>query len=374
VTPNDNGTFTVTVKLADAVAVTVSGTDTIRIAEPSNPPTSVEKALLEHENGHAELDRNEFQRDAQAKTLQIFNGVRSIEFKGTGDTKQAALDAATASLKAEIDRRAELVANAISSQAKVLGDMYDDLTDHGKNDKGPIDSAKKGVDAALAKRDSAASAGSTSNSPDPQKPHGSTSPDPATISYDAGLGAFTFGGNTTLQYGGDSLDPILGRGVVEVNPMLLIGLQDNGTYHLADTEMSIFDEQTGDRLLKAYLLGLAYMPSSLPGFAGMIEGSLGILPAFTGNTDNFLDSPLLSGLQAAADAGEPTEFWFYTSSPRFDADGNLLAGADPIDGSMKIGIGTPEPESVIMLLSIVVILALSRGRLKKSYIRYRSAQ
>jgi hypothetical protein len=142
----------------------------------------------------------------------------------------------------------------------VLGDKYDDVTDHGLNDKGTIDSAAKGMTEALAERDKAPAAGSKPNAPDPSKAHASTAPDPASVSYDAGSGSLLFGGDTTLQYGNDPLDPILGRGLVLIDPMYLIGLADNGSYHLTDTELHITDTATGAELLKAYILESAYLP------------------------------------------------------------------------------------------------------------------
>jgi hypothetical protein len=75
----------------------------------------------------------------------------------------------------------------------------------------------------------------------------------------------------------------------------------------------------------------------------MIEGYLDIPPDYTGDVNNLIGSPLL-------DSG-PTGFWFYLNSPLFDSGGNILiASGDSIDGSLKIGTPTPEPNYSVLLM------------------------
>jgi len=357
VTPNANGSFTDTLTVNTATKVNVTGTDNIRIPDPSDPPSDSDKQLLDHEKGHAALDSNSFSRDAQKKTEEAFKGLNGMTFTGTGATKADAVTAARTALANELKMRSDAAQKEILRQATVLGNKYDDVTDHGLNDIGSIDTAQKGVDEALAERDKAPAAGSSPSSPDPSKKHASTAPDPATLTYDEASRALGFGGDLLLQYGSDPLDPLLGRGVVSIDAMLLIGLSDNGSYHLTDTELHITDSVTGMELLKAYIFEPAYMASTLPGFAGMIEGYLDIPPAFTGDVNNFIGSSLLDGLG--------TGFWFYLNDPLFDSNGNvLIASGDSIDGSLKFGTPTPEPSSaVLLILPLTLFVALHRRQM-----------
>lgn len=159
-TPNPDGTFTDTLTVTSATKVNVSGTDGIRIPQPSDPPSASDDQLLDHEKGHAALDRNSFARDAQKKIEEAFKGLNGKKFKGTGATAAAAVAAAREALGKDINARADTATKDIIKQSTVLGDKYDDLTNKGRNDKGKIDSAQKGVDAALAERDKAPQAGS----------------------------------------------------------------------------------------------------------------------------------------------------------------------------------------------------------------------
>lgn len=356
---NSDGTFTEILTVTTATKVTVSATDNIRIPDPGDPPSDSDKQLLDHEKGHAVLDSNSFSRDAKKKTEEAFKGLKGMTFTGNGATPKDASIAARTALGKELNKRSDAAQKKLTIQSGVLGDLYDDITHHGLNDKGPVDTATKGVTKALEDRDKAPQAGSAPSSPDSSRPHASTAPDPATLSYDADSGSLLFGGDLLLQYGSDPLDPILGRGRVSVDPMLLIGLADNGSYHLTDTELHITDIVTGLELLKAYIFEPAYMPSTLPGFAGMIQGYLDIPPDFTGDVNNVINSRLL--------AGAPNGFWFYLNQPLFDSNGNVLIGSgDSIDGSLKIGTANPEPSSALLL---IVPLALMGARLRIARVR-----
>ena len=125
------------------------------------------------------------------------------------------------------------------------------------NDKGPMKTAKQGIDTALAERDKAPAPGDAPLAPDPLKPHVSTAPDPAKVFYHSVANSLTFGGDLTLHFAGEQADPIVDRGIVEVEPLLVGGLLANGDERLANSVLRILDA-TGDVLLKAYIFDPAY--------------------------------------------------------------------------------------------------------------------
>jgi hypothetical protein len=87
---------------------------------------------------------------------------------------------------------------------------------------------------------------------------------------------------------------------------------------LADVPIKIFDGFTGDTLLDGYLLQVAYMPSTLAGYPGMIQGYLDIPPQWARGIRNTIGSPFLNNLQAASNLGMQTTVWIFPSAPLFD--------------------------------------------------------
>ncbi len=116
------------------------------------------------------------------------------------------------------------------------------------------------------------------------------------------------------------------------------------------------------------------LDSNLEGFAGMIQGFLDVPPAFAEGTDNTIGSAFLADIQAAADAGEDTTFWFYTSTALLDSLGDPMAAGGgtmplggpaasgtPITGSMKLGVAlVPTPTAILAGLILLPILLVGR--------------
>jgi hypothetical protein len=136
--------------------------------------------------------------------------------------------------------------------------------------------------------------------------------------------------------------------------MVSIGLQSNGTIHLGDSELSI--QKNGELLLHGYLIEGAYMSSSLPGFAAMIQASLDIPPDFTGaGINNSIGSPVLATLNGYIGTGEHLPmFWFYTNQPLFDANGQSVTLSS--EGVMKFGIPVPEPSTATLIFVGLMLL------------------
>jgi hypothetical protein len=231
----------------------------------------------------------------------------------------------------------------------ILADNYDKKTDHGLN---PTPSANEAVDLVIKERDNAPKAGEQHDvKPDDSKDKGKTTEHGSGMLFEPGRGQFSFGGDLTIVSASDPADTVCGRGIVNIQPLYFIGQQKNGTYLLSDTSLQIFDVQTSNVLMCAYLYELAYMPSSLPGYAGMIQGYLDIPPeippGYGGGVSNSIGSSFLSDMQAASASGLPTTFWAFTASSLLDAQGNLQT--DSIPTTIVLGVATPSlnPTNII---------------------------
>jgi len=262
--------------------VEVSAKNTIRL------PTDASQALKDHEQGHSDLSAYEYNQTAYTKTAAAFNGYGSSPF--------ANQDAAIADLK----NRASRAQEAISWQIDYINSLYDLITDHGKNDFSPdVKTAQQGVAAVIAARNSMPPAGLFDYYKEPGLSYGGVG-DPAQVFLDSTTGQISFGGQNIFDNAADPADTIVGRGQVEISPMIWIGLQDNGSVLLSDTALTITDSVTGDTLMSAFLDGLAYLPSNKPGYAGMIQGYLYIPP---GGIYNSIGSDFLTGMQNASQTG-----------------------------------------------------------------------
>jgi hypothetical protein len=337
---NKDGTVTIT-----HVDVTVRGSTTIY------DPNDADQQLKDHELGHDTLNAWEYGKDAKTKFTEAAKTVIGHKYPNLDKLKEGVNGALASNGSA-----------SLKDQMQTDNDDYDRYSNHGKNDvKDP--ETKKTIDqeTAIAKTEAdhskAPAAGTSPASPDPKKPPASTAPDPANVSFNPATDRLSFGGALAITHAGNPGDPILGRGVFQVGPMVLIGPTGNGAIHLADTTVRIVDSVTGKSLLDGYIDQVAYMPSTLPGFAGMVEGSLVLPPDYIGGVSNTIDSPFLSGLDAARTAGEPTEVWFYANQPLFDSQGNSLTGDSAVDGSLKMGVGAlPEPSPLLL-----AVLAATAG-------------
>ena len=338
----------------------VEGVDPVEVSGQTviRQPNNADGDLMKHEQGHHTLSKNEYDQRVAKKVADALCGFKGMTFMGAGNTfKERAADAEKQA-QAEYDRRMKRAKDAIESQMKTLSAKYDSLTDHGKS---PTVDTDKGTKEALKERDRAPGAGSNLWRPDRAQPFAMVSF--PTLLYDSATDVMTFNGNLLFNAAADATDPLLGAGEALVGPIITIGPQQNGTIHLSDTTFGIIDSTNGDVLLNAFLFELAYMPSSLPEFPGMIQGYLDIPPPFAAHgLSNTIGSPFLDGLQQASLANETTSFWFYTHQPVFDAEGRPLLGEGGTTGQLVAGIATPEPRMLSLFGLGLLGLAVRRRR------------
>ncbi|MBI3321428.1 MAG: PEP-CTERM sorting domain-containing protein [Candidatus Omnitrophica bacterium] len=322
----------------DVDPVEVSGQTVIR------QPNNADDDLKKHELGHHTLSKDEYDKRVAKKVADALSGFKGMMFMGAGNTFQERAADAEKQAQAEYDRRLKRAKEAIESQMKTLSAKYDSLTDHSKS---PTVDTDKGVKEAIKERDRAPGAGSHLWRPDREKPFAAVSG--PTLLYDPATDVLIFSGHLLFDTAADATDSILGTGEAVVGPIIAIGPQLNGTVHLSDTIFDVIDSTSGDVLLNAFLFELAYMPSSLPEFPGMIQGYLDIPPPFAAQgVSNTISSPFLDGLQQASLANEITSFWFYTNQPVFDAEGRPLLGKGGTTGELVAGVATPEPGTLAL--------------------------
>jgi hypothetical protein len=320
-----DGKFKPTKVVADVNGVT-------KIREPNN----CDPNLHGHEMGHDQLCKGEFEKNAVKKVEDALKGFDEMEFTGDGNTPGERYKNACDKALAELKRRLDAAAAAIEQQMEVVNAKFDKITDHGANED---PNTAKGVEEAQKEKANAANSGDTNVTPrtDSNSPSGT------------GMGGASTDPNGKLQFptpiplsdGNNPSDPINGRGRAKIDKMIVIGMQNNGTLHLSDTVMHIIDSMNPSvNLMEAFIFNISYRPSSIAGFAGMIQGYLDIPPSiYGGGINNTIGSPWLNKMQASADQGEYMCFWFYSLNEMFDEKGNWLLGPAMAQGQLVLGIG-----------------------------------
>lgn len=322
----------------DVDPVNLMGKTVIRI------PKDASEKLKKHEQGHHTLGQDEYGRAAN-KIKDAMRGFEGQMFMGTGATfGDRAKDANKQAVK-ERDRRLEVARKAIDQQMTTINNKYDNLTDHSKSSTVDTD---KGIKETRKERNRAPSAGEQSAVFDRARPFAGVAT-PTQLLYDQSQDLVSLDGNLVIDFAGDPTDPLIGRGRITVTPFVAIGLQENQTVHLSDTRFMIVDETNGDLLLNGYLFEAAYMPSSRPGFAGMIQGYLDVPPAFASEgVMNTIGSPFLDGIQSASAGSRDTMFRYFTDNQVFDAEGRVLLGQEGTTGQLMMGVVSPEPATIVL--------------------------
>lgn len=337
--------------------VTVSGHTRIRV------PNNVSDEIREHENGHDRLNEYEYNQNAKEKVEDAFRKLLGITFHGQGCKKKECFDDAKAKAKAKGEELANCARDAIRQQMDTLAGKYDKLTNHGRSEE--VNTAE-GEEEAKKERDKAPEAGESSKEPDPSQPssgvgeppqppekapHSSGSGEETRTFFDKDMYQLSFEEGRLLNFASNPSDPILNRGEVWIDPMVLIGVQENGTISLSDTRLRIIDFMNGDMLLDGFLLEIAYMPSSSTGFSRRIQAYLDIPPDWAGGINNTIGSDFLAGMQAASEAsnGYLPMFWFYADQDLFSEDGQSLIPDTGVTGTLTLGLAIPDPRPPISI-------------------------
>jgi len=136
------------------------------------------------------------------------------------------------------------------------------------------------------------------------------------------------------------LDPIVGRGRIEIEPMVIVGAQPDSTVLLSDARFRIRDITNGDPLLDGFLLQVGYLPARPGRHPDMIQAYLDVPPAFAHGVNNTIGSPFLAAMQLAEGANELPMLWMYPSAPMFDAAarGICIVAPGGVPYTLTIGI------------------------------------
>jgi hypothetical protein len=244
---------------------------------------------------------------------------------------------------------------AIQQQMDVLNGKYDKLTDHGKS--GTTAAGEAGAKAEQAK---APPAGQVPVKPDDSKQHSRVQDPGWKYFYDAN-DRLILPNHGRINSALFSNDPIINRGYFVVDTMVHVGLQQTGGVLLSDTRMQIVDSVSGDTLLDGFLYQIAYIPSTLPGYAGMIQAYLDIPPASVGGIRNTIGSPFLNGMQAASDTGQATEVWFYAAAPLFDSNGASVIPPGGVQVTAVMGVAQSLPVPAISRRGLAALAILLAG-------------
>ncbi|HUT28294.1 MAG TPA: hypothetical protein VMX13_00775 [Sedimentisphaerales bacterium] len=302
-------------------------------------PNNVDPNLHEHELGHDRLNQYEYERRARTKMEEALEGFEGTEFVGQGATPAQREADAKRQAKEEFERRIRRGLEALAQQMDELSAKYDELTGNGAGDD---PNTARGEAGAKRERERAGPAGSMPA--EPNDANEGTSGGEESANFDDDEQRLIFGGGEPMPitYAGNPGDPIIGRGLLSVESMVLIGVRDNGTIHLSDSSVQIIDSASpNDILLSGFIFEVAYMESTVPGYAGMIQGYLDIPPEWAGGTNNTIGSSFLTAIQAAGDANQLTTFWFYANEELFDDDAQSLISPLGVQGTVVLGVGTP---------------------------------
>ena len=316
---NGDGTFSIT-----KITATASGSTTIR------QPANADDDLKNHELGHDMLFKNEYDKNTKRKAEAALGELLGKKFASQADAEKAFNDALAKAT------------NAIKQQMQTLTDKYDKLTHHGD---GTGETTDKGKADALKERDNAKPAGQNPQTPNNKGPKGQSNNFHSSL--DPGTDTIHFQTATITNPAAPS-DPINTRGQLVIQPLIRIGLQSNGTTLLTDGHIQIVDGPTGNLLLDGFLFEAAIMPSSLPGYSQMIQSYLDIPPDLANGISNSINSPLLAQMDAAAAAGTPFDFWFFTNGS--------LTSPEGAAGDMVIGAAVPEPATILAVLPLAVLV------------------
>ncbi len=308
------------------VNVTVTGNSRIRL------PTDADDKIKGHEDGHDRLFEYEYEKKAKKKFEDALRDILKMRFVGEGATREEQISSAKAKIQEEINKRMKRAQEAVFQQMSVVGNKFDNLTDHGKGKKTTAEGEKE----AKEEFDPAPPAGDEEGKADDKKVKKSKKV--SRVSYDNGNLEFHFARRPGSDPAAGPGDPVDLRGRFVLEPMVVIGSSQNGTIHLSDTTFRIVDAETGDQLMKGYVLEAAYFhKTSRRDAAGVIQGYLDVPPDDAGGINQHVRSQFLSGMGKARDAGDLTRLWIYTDAPLLDKSGHPVS-EESVSATLTVGV------------------------------------
>lgn len=302
--------------------------------------------LYKHEMGHHKIAKHEYDKLAVAKTADAMVGLKSKTFP----TKRAAA--------LEAYRVIGGLAQKIESEIMTLQRTYDTMTKEGTASTPTADDAYERLTNGVS---SAPQAGTTYTCPYPHAPVVGIGEPPAVEFVNGDL---HFTGDRVLDYSNNPADPLVKFGSIQIADMTPIGVTPSGAIRLTDATFEIL-APSGSPLVRGLLVQVGYSPSSVPGFAGMIQAALWIMPPEFGGVDTTLASPMLDEMAAAGAADRLMTFWFFADNALFTPEGDPALTRLPAPrstGVVKVGYGVtiPEPGAVLTLLAGVSLIAIHR--------------
>jgi hypothetical protein len=310
--------------------VTVGGSTTIRV--PEGAPAS----LVEHENTHDRLFKYEYEQRAKKKLEAALEGFVGMKFDGQGDTEAAREHYADSLAAAELEARSGRACDAIHEQMQAISDKFDKLTEHNKSET--VTNAQ-GETETKAEQERAPAAGKPGRVPDTGKQSAHSDSQQGAF-FDPTTWSLGFALPEPLSSAAFPSDPVVGRARVVIDPMVVIGLQPDGTVLLSDTHFRLLDTVSPDTLLDGFLLQTAYLPPNAFVYPEMIQATLDVPPAYAHGVNNTIGSAFLGALQLAADVGDTTMVWLFPAGPMFDPAGSPTVPPEGVPVAVTIGMAS----------------------------------
>jgi len=143
---------------AAAATLTITGITPLHLSGRTHIrlPKDVEANVRHHEEGHDQLNGNEYARSARAILEEALGGFVGSRFKGVGADDATRQKDAWAAARAQRTRRVNNACLRLLAQMDALSAFYDEVTVHGTSRRVDTD---KGIAAALRHRDLMAATG-----------------------------------------------------------------------------------------------------------------------------------------------------------------------------------------------------------------------
>jgi hypothetical protein len=312
--------------------ITVSAQTDIRL------PTDADQDLIDHENGHHDLFKYEFENFVKQKIADKFKDFEGIRDVPAGKTCQ---DVAN-EIESDFNDKMDELKEAIQQQLDELSDRYDanDLTDHSRNEsitaQEAVDKVKKERADAEAKKAGSGSQVAPDNRPGKQKVTGTGAV------YDANDVIMWSPVRANIENLTIPADTINTRGLLEVLKLIIIGPEKRGVIRCADSHLRMIDiVEPQMPFFEAGLYEVRILPSSVPGYAQMIQAYLNIW-----KIDNRINSDFLAFMEQQQASEQYTSFWFYAVEPLVDSTGQWIA-AGQVNGQFVLGTAADSTRQAI---------------------------